>query len=103
MYSCSENAADCSDSVLNQGQTQAQCGQKGAISPVDIIERLFTHQPPTPFTGPKFETVREAAKYFAKVLIANVPYGTDRDAAIRKLREAVMTANAGISLNGHNL
>lgn len=68
-----------------------------------VIDQLFTYHPANPSTGPKFETLREAAKYFAKVIVANTPAGADRTAAIRKLREAVMTANAGISLGGLSL
>lgn len=68
-----------------------------------IVDQLFTYHPSNPFVAPKYETVREAAKYFAKVLLNNVPRGSDRTAAIRKLREAVMTANAGIALGGLSL
>ena len=68
-----------------------------------IVEQLFSYHPANPSTRPKYENIREAAKYFAKVLIANTPPGSDRSAAIRKLREAVMTANAGIALGGLSL
>jgi len=68
-----------------------------------VIAQLFTYHPANMFTQPKFETVREAAKYFARVLLNNVPAGADRTAAIRKVREAVFTANAGISLGGLSL
>ena len=68
-----------------------------------IVEQLLSYHPPNPSTGPKYDNIREAAKYFAKVLIANMPPGSDRSAAIRKLREAVMTANAGIALGGLSL
>lgn len=83
----------------------AQCGTS-AVPAVDesyIIEQLFTYHPVSPFTAQKYETIREAAKYFAKVLLANTPAGADRTAAIRKLREAVFTANASIALGGLGL
>jgi hypothetical protein len=82
---------------------QAQCNAVPAPDENYIVEQLFTYHPANQFTQPKFETIREAAKYFAKVLFNNVPAGADRTAAIRKLREAVMTANAGISLGGLSL
>ena len=40
------------------------------------------------------------AKEFAGVLYANTPGCADKTAALRKVREAVMTANAAIALKG---
>jgi|SRR5579872_878407 len=85
------------------GLYAAQTQTNQAYSPEYVIDQLFTYHPATPYTGPKFEALREAAKYFAKVIMNNVPAGSDRTTAIRKLREAVMTANAGISLDGLSL
>ena len=48
----------------------------------------------------KYVAVREAAKAFAKVLVANTPPSADQTTAVRKVREAVMTANAAIALDG---
>jgi hypothetical protein len=45
----------------------------------------------------------QAAKNFAEVILANCPSGADRSDAIRKIREARMTANAAIALNGLSL
>ena len=67
------------------------------------LDQIFHYHPPTPFTGPKFETLREAARHFAKVILMNVPPGADRTCAIRHVRDAVMTANAGVSLDGLSL
>jgi hypothetical protein len=88
--------------------TQAQQGVVGGKATPQAydeyaIEQLFTYHPANPFVAPKYDAIREAAKYFAKVLYNNVPQGADRTAAIRKLREAVMTANAGIALGGLSL
>jgi len=90
----------------SRDEARAQCGTGAVPAGLDenyIIDQLFTYHPANQFTQPKSETIREAAKYFAKVLLNNVPAGADRTAAIRKLREAVMTANAGISLGGLSL
>jgi hypothetical protein len=38
--------------------------------------------------------------YYAGVLVANTPKCADQSAAIRLVREAVMTANAAIALKG---
>ena len=66
----------------------------------EIIADLFTYHPPTPTANQSYETIRDAAKHLALVIWKNCPYGADRTAAIRKLRETVMTANAAIALNG---
>ena len=81
-------------------ETQGQAGYACEMSDEAKVREIFTYHSPTPYTTPKFEAIRAAGKYFAEVLLANVPRGADRTAAIRKLREAVMTANAGISLDG---
>jgi hypothetical protein len=46
------------------------------------------------------ENVRIAAKNLVGVILANVPTCADQTAAIRKVREAMMTANAAIALRG---
>ena len=64
------------------------------------IEKWFTYHKPTEEQAQALERVREAAKVFAHVLNDNVPPSADRTAAMRKLRECVMTANAAIVLDG---
>lgn len=61
------------------------------------LERLFTYQPPRADQLPRYEQLRAEAKSFAETLVALTPVGADQSAAIRKLRECVMTANAAIS------
>lgn len=69
----------------------------------EIIGQLFTYHAPNEKQQKQYETIRDAAKFFAMVLVKNTPHGADRVAAIRKLRECVMTANAAIALNGLSL
>lgn len=64
------------------------------------IENIFSYHAPTDDQPAKYEAIRNAAKSLAHLIVANVPAGADQAAAIRKLRESVMTANAGIALNG---
>lgn len=64
------------------------------------INNLFTYHPATPEQQPKYEAIRAGAKAFAKILLANTPPSADQTAAVRKLRECVMTANAAIALDG---
>src|SRR5579859_7747452 len=86
------------DAFETKAPSQGCEGQIGyCMSDEEKLEQIFTYRPPTPFTGPKFETLREAARHFAKVILMNVPPGADRTCAIRHVRDAVMTANAGVS------
>jgi hypothetical protein len=64
------------------------------------LENWFTYHPPTAEDVPKFEYLRAAAHEFAKVILMNTPPSADQTAAIRKVREAVMTANAAIACGG---
>ncbi len=61
---------------------------------------LFKYHPPTPEQQEKYVAIRDAAKVFADVVLANTPPSADQTVAIRKLRESVMTANASIALGG---
>jgi hypothetical protein len=64
------------------------------------IENYFTYHPPTKEQIPKYEAIRAAAKTFAEVLVENTPPSADQSAAVRLLRECVMTANASIACGG---
>jgi hypothetical protein len=66
------------------------------------IEELFRYHPPRPDQIPRYETIRNAARYLAQVIVSNTPRGSDQSKAIRKLREAVMAANSSIALDGLN-
>jgi hypothetical protein len=63
---------------------------------------MFRHHPPT-IGGREEEAyaaVRAAGKTLALAILAVTPRSADQTAAIRKVREAVMTANAAIALGG---
>jgi hypothetical protein len=64
------------------------------------IENIFKYHPPTEDQAMKYNALRESAKKFAGDILAVTPQGADQTAAIRKLRECVMTANAAIALEG---
>lgn len=64
------------------------------------LDAIFSYHPPTAEQLPKYEDLRSAAYVFAKAIVDLTPVGADQTAAIRKVREAVMTANAAIALNG---
>lgn len=66
----------------------------------DNINNWFTYHSPTPDQLPRYQAIRDKAKELAEVIIDNTPSSADQSAAIRLLREAVMTANASIACGG---
>lgn len=64
------------------------------------LDNIFSYHAPTSEQVEQYQNIRDAAKEFAKVVIANSPICADQMVAIRKIREAVMTTNAAIALNG---
>lgn len=64
------------------------------------LENWFTHHDPTYEQTPKYESIRAAGLNLAEVILDNTLPSADQSAAIRKVREAVMTANAAIACNG---
>jgi hypothetical protein len=66
----------------------------------DNITNWFTYHAPTNEQLPKYESIRSAARHLAEVIVDNTPSSADQSAAIRLLREAVMTANASIACGG---
>lgn len=64
------------------------------------LDRIYSHHPPTPFKQIAHLAIREAARNFAQAIETHCPVGADASAAHRKVREAMMTANAAIALDG---
>ena len=63
------------------------------------IDDMFTYHN-DPAKVPHYEAVNEAAKAFFRVIQEHCPTSADRSAAFRMVREARMTANAAIALDG---
>lgn len=63
----------------------------------DPIKVLFTFHKPTPEQVVQYQEIREQAEQLARVIWRNCEPGPDRTASLRKIREAVMTANASIA------
>lgn len=61
------------------------------------IDNWFTYHSPTGNQPGRYELLRNKAKELANLIIENTPSSADQTAAIRKLRECVMTANASIA------
>jgi hypothetical protein len=64
------------------------------------LEWIFSYHPPSPETIPHYERIRSAAKVFAQVILDETIQCADQTAAIRLLRECVMTSNATVALEG---
>lgn len=66
----------------------------------DKIPHWFTYHPPTKDKQQKYEAIRASAAQLAMAICDNTPQCADQSAALRKLREAVMTANQSIACDG---
>lgn len=64
------------------------------------IDEVFTYHAPKAGDPEKYEAIRGKAKELAQVILDNCPGCADRSDALRKVREAVFTANASIALEG---
>ena len=64
------------------------------------LDNIFTYHPPTREDLEKYQALRDGAKEFARIVLANTPRCADQTAALRKIREAVMVGNAAIALKG---
>lgn len=60
------------------------------------VDRWFTYHKPPEDSLPKLRQLREKAREFGHLILDVTPPGADQSAAIRQLRETVMTANAAI-------
>ncbi len=64
------------------------------------LDEIFSYHAPEGDQPTRYGAIRHAAMEFAMVVLANTPECADQTAAVRKIREAVMTANAAIALKG---
>ena len=64
------------------------------------IANWFKYHPPDAEQIEQLKRVRDAGAGLAEIIVRSCPNGEDRREAIRKVREAVMTANAAIACRG---
>lgn len=87
-------------------ETLAKGGIDYRLSPVNItgedIHNWFTYHPPTPDQVKDYQVLRDAAREFAGTVFRLTPAGEEQRAAILKVREAVMMANAAIACQPQN-
>jgi hypothetical protein len=62
------------------------------------LESIFSYHAPQGDQIERYQKIREAGLAFAKMLVENTPPSADQSAALRRIREAVWTANASIAL-----
>ena len=65
------------------------------------LDNWFSHHAPPAGQAEKFEAIREAGTAFARVVCDSTPPSAAQTAAVRKIREAVYTANAAIASRGN--
>ena len=58
------------------------------------LQDWFTYHTPSAEDILVYTQIHEAGLALVRVIVQHTPTGADQDAAIRKVREAVMTANA---------
>ncbi len=63
------------------------------------LDKIFHIHAMEPEESLKLVKIRSAAIAFAQVVLANTPPCADQDEAIRKIREAVWTANAAVAMS----
>lgn len=63
------------------------------------LDNIFSYHKPFGDQPARYEALRSKAKELGVLIIGLCPRSADRSAALRKLREAVMTANASIAIN----
>jgi hypothetical protein len=84
---------------MNQDAEVQRIGEE--IMPTQAqLENWSTYHQPEKADLPKFEAIRAAGLNLAEVIEANTPPCADQAAAIRKVRESVMVANAAIACRG---
>lgn len=84
-------------------QKEILAAEEPPRDPMTINEKClvwFEYHAPKPEQVEQYNTLRAAALQFANVVLACTPNGPDQTTAIRKIREAVMTANAAIACGG---
>ena len=64
------------------------------------LDDVFSYHAPLSDDLQRYEALRAAGRLFAQAILDNTKRCADQAAAVRKVREAVMTANAAVALDG---
>lgn len=63
------------------------------------LENRFTYHAPAEDQVPRYNTLRQAGKEMALLIVNFVPQGREQSLALTKVEEAIFWANAGIARN----
>jgi len=74
-----------------------------AHTEAEKLDEIFSYHAPKGDQLERYQRLRNAAKILADEILHSCPPCADRSAAIRKVREALMTADASIALDGLSL
>jgi hypothetical protein len=66
------------------------------------LQAVFPH-PPAGESAQKYESLREGALEFARLIMHHSPEGSERSTAIQHVCDALTAANAAVALKGLNL
>lgn len=66
---------------------------------LETVDSVFTYHSPKGDQTERYQGIRQQAKFFAYVLLVNVPDSRERSLALTHLQESVMWANAAIAIN----
>lgn len=80
-------------------QQAAATQQQRGVTP-EQLQNWFQYHTPNEQQIPKYQKLREAGKLLATAILECTPPGPDQTAAIRKVREAIMTSNQAIACDG---
>jgi hypothetical protein len=64
------------------------------------LDNWFQYHAPENLDIVAYAEIRDAGKALAEVIVRNTPSSADQTAAVRKVREAVMTANCARACKG---
>lgn len=81
------------------GEKTEGSGSGRSIGGFDI-DHIFQYHAPNGEQLAQYARLRSAACEFAIAIVQNTPAGADQSAAMRHVREAVMTADAAVALGG---
>ncbi len=103
-YRLKQEQAQAQERYVSERNYELKAGcDRPLMTEAQTLAELFSYHPPTPITLPKFAAINQAAKNFAEVVLQNCPSGADRRRVIEMIRDARMTANAAVALNGLSL
>jgi hypothetical protein len=91
------------DKIEERGQqreAEAAAGPRPTAYSEEWLEEVFSYHSPDADQRKAYHDIRLAGRILVENIIVHAPICADRSAAIRKVREAVMTANAAIALRG---